>query len=109
MPIPWGNEVWILRSSPSELQPIVEAFNQLQARLAEAWQRERRFVDGVAHELRTPITVISSHAQRLQAEASQESQAKLVALIAAEAERLGELVAVMLDFARVMPVVSPWL
>ena len=82
-----------------ELQPIVEAFNQLQARLAEAWQRERRFVDGVAHELRTPITVISGHAQSLQAELPSASQAKL-ALIAAEAERLGELVTVMLDFAR---------
>ena len=82
-----------------ELQPIVEAFNQLQSRLAEAWQRERRFVDGVAHELRTPITVISGHAQRLQAELPAASQAK-VALIAAEAERLGQLVTVMLDLAR---------
>ena len=85
---------------PSELLTIVEAFNQLQSRLAEAWQRERRFVDGVAHELRTPITVISSHAQRLQAAPSQTSSAA-VALIAAEAKRLGELIAVMLDFARV--------
>ena len=82
-----------------ELQPIVEAFNQLQARLAEAWQRERRFVDGVAHELRTPITVISGHAQSLQAELPETSHSKL-ALIAAEAERLGELVTVMLDLAR---------
>lgn len=82
-----------------ELQPIVTAFNQLQARLAEAWQRERRFVDGVAHELRTPITVISGHAQSLQAEVSEASQAKL-ALIAADAARLGELVTVMLDLAR---------
>ena len=82
-----------------ELQPIVEAFNQLNSRLAEAWQRERRFVDGVAHELRTPITVISGHAQRLQAVAPVENQAK-VALIVAEAERLGELVSVMLDLAR---------
>ena len=82
-----------------ELQPIVEAFNQLQSRLAEAWQRERRFVDGVAHELRTPITVISGHAQSLQAELPEASQSKM-ALIAAEAERLGELVTVMLDLAR---------
>ena len=85
---------------PSEFRSIVEAFNQLQARLASAWQRERRFVDGVAHELRTPITVISIHAQRLQAEPSQNSPAA-VALIAAEAKRLGELISVMLDFARV--------
>ena len=82
-----------------ELQPIVEAFNQLQCRLAEAWQRERRFVDGVAHELRTPITVISGHAQSLQLELPPASESKL-ALIAAEAERLGGLVTVMLDFAR---------
>jgi len=82
-----------------ELQPIVEAFNQLQSRLAQAWQRERRFVDGVAHELRTPITVISGHAQSLQGELPAASQAK-VALIVAEAERLGELVSVMLDLAR---------
>ena len=82
-----------------ELQPIVEAFNQLQIRLAEAWQRERRFIDGVAHELRTPITVISGHAQSLQVELSPASQAK-VALIVAEAERLGELVTAMLDLAR---------
>jgi signal transduction histidine kinase len=82
-----------------ELQPIVEAFNQLQSRLAEAWQRERRFVDGVAHELRTPITVISGHAQSLQLELPTASKAK-VALIAAEAERLGALVTVMLDLAR---------
>ena len=82
-----------------ELQPIVEAFNQLQSRLAEAWQRERRFVDGVAHELRTPITVISGHAQSLKAELPEAGPAK-VALIAAEAERLGELVTVMLDLAR---------
>ncbi|MDC3011692.1 HAMP domain-containing histidine kinase [Synechococcus sp. AH-736-G21] len=82
-----------------ELQPIVEAFNQLQLRLAEAWQRERRFIDGVAHELRTPITVISGHAQSLQVELTPASQVK-VALIAAEAERLGELVTAMLDLAR---------
>ncbi len=95
-----GSHVLSPAEHPSEFRSIVVAFNQLQARLAAAWQRERRFVDGVAHELRTPITVISSHAQRLQAEPSQNSPAA-VALIAAEAKRLGELIAVMLDFARV--------
>ena len=84
---------------PLELQPIVTAFNGLQARLATAWQRERRFVDGVAHELRTPITVISSHAQSLQS-SSGEASGRVVGLIAAEAERMGALISVMLDFAR---------
>ena len=95
-----GTHTLSTAEQPSEFRSIVEAFNQLQARLSQAWQRERRFVDGVAHELRTPITVISSHAQRLQAAPTQSSPAAL-ALIAAEAKRLGELIAVMLDFARV--------
>ena len=43
--------------------------------------------------------MISGHAQSLQLEVSEGSQVKL-ALIAAEADRLGELVAVMLDLAR---------
>ena len=87
-----------------ELQPIVEAFNQLQQRLAAAWTRERSFVDGVAHELRTPITVISSHAQSLQAASAAPWRAAqsraAVALIAAEAQRMAALISVMLDFAR---------
>lgn len=82
-----------------ELQPIVEAFNQLQQRLASAWARERSFVDGVAHELRTPITVISSHAQSLQSSSNAPSRT-VVALIADEAQRMAALISVMLDFAR---------
>ena len=95
-----GSQILDTAKQPRELLPIVDAFNQLQARLADAWKQERRFVDGVAHELRTPITVISSHAQRLQAVSSQNSPAS-VALIATEAKRLGQLITVMLDFARV--------
>ena len=72
----------------------------MQARLAAAWARERSFVDGVAHELRTPITVISGHAQRLQADASQSSSGS-VDVIVAEAKRLGDLTLAMLELARV--------
>ena len=95
-----GEHLIEVSEQPLELQPIAVAFNRLEQRLAEAWKRERRFVDGVAHELRTPITVISIHAQRLQAESLQISPGS-VDLIAAEARRLGDLVALMLDFARV--------
>ena len=83
-----------------ELQPIVQEFNNLQQRLASAWQRERSFVDGVAHELRTPITVVSSHAQSLQLDAEVPSRSALE-LIAQETQRMATLITVMLDFARV--------
>jgi signal transduction histidine kinase len=60
-----GEQSIELKAQPEELQPIADSFNQLQARLSTAWQRERAFVDGVAHELRTPISVMSAQAQRL--------------------------------------------
>ncbi|MDB4638837.1 sensor histidine kinase, partial [bacterium] len=47
-----GEQSIALKAQPKELQPIADSFNQLQARLSTAWQRERAFVDGVAHELR---------------------------------------------------------
>jgi two-component system sensor histidine kinase QseC len=40
---------------PRELVPIVDCLNALLARLAAAFERERRFTGDVAHELRTPL------------------------------------------------------
>ena len=36
-------------SQPEELQPIAATFNAMQERLASSWERQRIFVDGVAH------------------------------------------------------------
>ena len=85
---------------PQELQAIAEAFNNLQQRLAAAWRRERSFVDGVAHELRTPITVISGHSQRLQRQVLSDSARDSVNSIAAEARRMGSLLTALRELAR---------
>jgi len=50
---------------PEELQSIAIAYIHLHGRLVDSWERQRSFVDGVALELRTPITLISGHAQGL--------------------------------------------
>jgi signal transduction histidine kinase len=85
---------------PEELQPIAEAFNDLQERLRASWERQRSFVDGVAHELRTPITLISGHAQSLLRQPGFEATAPSLRLIQQEAERMGGLVSDLLDLAR---------
>ena len=85
---------------PLELRPIAIAFNNLQQRLAQSWEQQRSFVDGVAHELRTPITLISGHAQSLQRQELAEPVQASLALISGEARRMGAMVSDMLDLAR---------
>ena len=86
-------------AQPEELRSIAIAFNNLQQRLAAAWKRERAFVDGVAHELRTPITVISGHAQRLQRQSLPESAQRSADRVSAEALRMTRLLRVLRDLA----------
>ena len=86
-------------AQPEELRSIAIAFNNLQQRLAAAWKRERAFVDGVAHELRTPITVISGHAQRLQRQSLPESAQRSADRVSAEALRMTRLLKVLRDLA----------
>lgn len=41
--------------APAELQPVYDALDHMLARIGETMERERRFTDAAAHELRTPI------------------------------------------------------
>jgi two-component system OmpR family sensor kinase len=82
---------------PEELQPIAIAYNKLHGRLVDWWERHRSFVDSVAHELRTPITLISGHAQGLLRRAPQPTA---LLLIQEKAQRMGTLITDLLDLAR---------
>ena len=92
-----GKERLPMEDQPVELQPIVRSFNTLLDRLSAGREREREFVDGVAHELRTPITLISGFAQRLQRQGHRNAN---VIAIEREASRMTRLVADLLDIAR---------
>lgn len=96
-----GQQHLVVESEPEELQPIALAFNDLQDRLAASWKREQAFVDGVAHELRTPITLISGRAQSLRRPLTPASPlSPTLDQIVAEADRMSSLVRVLLDLAR---------
>lgn len=49
---------------PEEIRPLVDAVNGALERLSDAYEAERRFVADAAHELRTPLAVLSLRLQR---------------------------------------------
>jgi len=52
-----------LSETPQEVQPMLDALNDLLLRLAQRMETERRFTADAAHELRTPIAAIRTQAQ----------------------------------------------
>jgi two-component system sensor histidine kinase QseC len=70
---------------PAEVVPLVDAINDLMARLGYAIIREREFADNAAHELRTPLAALKTRAQatRVQLSGNAEAAQSLDLLVAA--------------------------
>lgn len=85
---------------PAELAPLLEAQNQLFARIGQMLERERRLTDDAAHELRSPLTAIKTH---LQVAAMTEGDTAKRALAQAEigTDRLHRTLEQLLMLARV--------
>ncbi|WP_265562474.1 sensor histidine kinase [Sphingomicrobium arenosum] len=79
--------------TPSELLPLVRGFNDALDRLANDIMRRKRFMSDVAHELRTPLAILS-----LQIDALPDNSQK--AEIERGVARMTNLVAQMLDIER---------
>jgi len=51
------------QETPSEIRPLLDALNKLFAKIGTLLERERQFTADAAHELRTPLAAIKTHAQ----------------------------------------------
>jgi signal transduction histidine kinase len=78
---------------PRELLPLVRGFNSALERLAGEIVRRRRFIADVAHELRTPLAIISLQIDSLKEDEAKEGLQRAVV-------RLSNLVGQMLDVER---------
>ncbi len=79
-----------VKNVPLEIAPLVHAFNQALARLAQGYDRHNRFLTDAAHELRTPIAILRTRAELLK----QEPQS---ARLLHDIERLSHLAQQLLD------------
>ena len=52
--------------APRELLPLVDATNQVMARLAHLLAHQKRFVRDTSHQLRTPLAVLKTQLQSAQ-------------------------------------------
>jgi len=89
--------------TPLELQPMVDALNQLLHKITESFERERRFTANAAHELRTPLTAIRLHAQVLQGARNPAEAAEAALDIQHGVDRCTRLMAQLLVLARLDP------
>jgi len=80
---------------PEEVRPLVNAINGALDRLTEAYQAEQRFVADAAHELRTPLAVLSLRLQRAKLGGTLDW-----ATIDHDLAQLNRLVGQLLDLAR---------
>lgn len=83
-----------------EARPLVDALNDLFARVSTQLASERRFTADAAHELRTPIAAIRMQAQVAQGAATEPERAQALAATVAGCDRATHLVEQLLQMAR---------
>jgi two-component system sensor histidine kinase TctE len=92
---------------PQEIGPLVSALNQLLTRLNGAIDGQKRFIANAAHQLRTPLAGLKTHAELARRDPGQGEMRALLDMIAGETERTSHLVNQLLTLARTEPGVGP--
>lgn len=86
---------------PREIRPLVESFNGLLQRLAQAMQGERQFLADAAHELRTPLAALLTQTHVALRAGSQTDARQALDQLAHGIERTSRLAQQLLDSARI--------
>ncbi|MBQ4605016.1 MAG: HAMP domain-containing histidine kinase, partial [Clostridia bacterium] len=66
----------------------------------EAWNKQKQFIADASHELKTPLTVITTNAELMKSESSEESKSKFTDNILTMSKQMRGLVESMLEIAR---------
>lgn len=88
------------KSLPEEVGPLIIAFNDMMARLAEILQAQQRFINNAAHQMRTPLTGLKMQADVALAETDPEQIRRSLRQIGESADRAAHLINQLLALAR---------
>ena len=88
------------RRVPEELEPLVEAFNDMLERVKRSVEAQQRFVADAAHQMRTPLTGLKTQAQFAMRENDPATLRHSLRQIASGVDRAGRLVNQLLTLAR---------
>lgn len=91
---------FILQAISPETQPVLDALNELLARLDRAMALQRDFVADAAHELRTPLTALKLQLQLAERAKTAEERAEAFAKLDERLERSIHLVQQLLTLVR---------
>ena len=88
------------RRVPEELEPLVEAFNEMLERMRKNDEAQQRFVADAAHQMRTPLTGLKTQAQFAIRETDPEALRHALRQIATGVDRAARMVNQLLTLAR---------
>lgn len=86
---------------PHEIRPLIVAFNSLLLRLEESSRAEREFLANAAHELRTPLAALQTHAEIARHASTLEEKNAAITKLLRVSERSNRLAEQLLDLARI--------
>jgi len=89
-----------LTKIPQEIKPLVGELNQLFIRLKLAFERNKRFSADAAHELRTPLAALKTHAQVALKSDNELDRTKALNKVIESVNRSSHVVAQLLTLSR---------
>jgi CheY-like chemotaxis protein/HAMP domain-containing protein len=99
-----------ITAGKGELGRLTSAFEAMRQQVRQSQQRERDFLAGVSHDLKTPLAIIQGYASALSDGAASDDASRLRALsgIQRETERMARLIASLLELARLQSGLVPF-